>query len=233
MDNLERLNLKIGDKMDITVENGRVYRTVLEDTEGGYLLLSTPLFRGVPVIFHQGQEVGLSFFRQTGRFSVSARVQGFKVEGAVRLIVFDAYGQPIKKQLRNSYRLPCDLKGIIRPTINGPFPLNYTQEDYDVEIDARLLDIGEMGLGLVCKTRFETGDRAYVRVYLEWPAPGAEPCSFFAEVMRCEIYERNTNMFRCGMQFIGLDEDTRKHISRFVLVRQQQMLRQQRLVEGE
>lgn len=234
MDVLERLKLNIGERVDIVVENGRVYRTAVEDTEGDELLvMPTPFYRGIPVIFRQGDEVSLNYFRDTGRYAVTALVAGFKTEGNLRMILFRPRGEVRRQQLRASYRLGVDLRGVLRDNMAGPFPFKPTPDDDEVEIQVQILDISETGLAFKSATRLEVGERIYVRIHLDWPSADAQPIEGTVQVRRCALMDDKRDIYRVGTEFVGLDNDTRKHIARFVLTRQQQILKQKRLVEGE
>ena len=234
MNVLERLKLKIGDRMDITLPSGRSFKSMIEDlSEEGYILLSTPLYRGIPIVLHLRQEVGLNFFREVGRYSFSGRVMGFRMDGEVRLIAFMPLSQPVRHQLRASFRLPAVLVAIIRENRFGPFPLHHSPDDEEEEETVKTIDISETGLAFKTKTEYLAGDRLYLRVTLGWPQADSPPIEAFALVRRVEALDMTSRVRQIGVEFINLDEDTRRLLSRYVIATQQQRLKQQRLVEGE
>lgn len=78
----------------------------------------------------------------------------------------------------------------------------------------QILDISESGLLLASSHRLEVGRRAQLRTRL-----GTEPVALTVEVRRVANGNRQgQGMFRLGVEFVGVDEETRRRIERFLKV---------------
>lgn len=226
MDVIDILQLNIGEAISIAVKAGRVYKSTLQDAAGRYLMLSAPTYKGIPVIFRKGDIVALTYFRDTGRTAVDARVVGFKLDGNVRCVIFEPYGVPRKEQLRDSFRLEglrlrCAV--LREDTSQQSAPLAGISW-----LPGSIVDISESGLCISSRIKYLQGENVTVRAWLQWPAGSSPPFGLRAEIRRSEAVETGAGGFITGARFLDRDEATRRNISKFVLMRQQEMLRQSR-----
>jgi c-di-GMP-binding flagellar brake protein YcgR len=234
------LRLKIGERLDVRVENGRVYRSRLDDAHSWYLILDPPFYKGIPVIFHQNQQVTLSFYRESGRFSVDALMRRFRQTGNLRQLVFEPYGEPRRDPLRSTYRVPTDINALIRQDQGAAFtpipaaaPPWEEIEPEDGDERTTLMDVSEGGLSFRTFSRWSMGDKLFVRAYFEFPEPGSPPVDFHAEVRRVQMLDAERELFQVGARYVEIEEEIRRYVSRYVFIRQQKRLKQQRLVEGD
>lgn len=220
--------IRIGDKVDVFLGRGRAYRTMLEDIDSsGNLLISTPLYRGIPVIMHKGQEVELYYFREDGRYCINTTVVDFILNDQIKLILLRADSEPKKQQRRESYRLAAFLETIIRDYASGDFPLKPDKDDMLEQEYVFSENISETGVALRTKQVRQKGDKVYLRIYLKWPEEDSLPIDVMGEIRQVELLNHTKQIYRIGIMFLKLPEETRRHIARYVLARQQQLLKLQ------
>jgi c-di-GMP-binding flagellar brake protein YcgR len=79
-------------------------------------------------------------------------------------------------------------------------------------LTVQLLDISETGVLLSSSQRLTVGQRAQLRTRI-----GSEPMTLNVEVRRVSDATRHSRgPFRVGAQFVGLDDETQRKISRFL-----------------
>ena len=217
----------IGEKVDLYLGHGPTYRTQLEDIDGlGLLLISQPLYRGIPIVLRLGQQVEMYYFRPNGRFCIDVEMEGVVTTDQVRLIALRRISEPRKQQRRESFRLMTLLEAVLRPVSAGPFPARRTNEDDLVERTVTTENISETGVSVwSVKIAYDMGEKLYIRLYLPWPDEEAEPLELRCEVRRCELEDPVTLTYGVGLMFMDCPEETRQLIARYVLVKQQEQLR--------
>ena len=74
--------IEIGDKVDIVTQSGQVYRTMIEDqVNNGPFLASVPNKKGTYMFVHQGDDIYLVFYRETGRYIAQMKVVALEKRG--------------------------------------------------------------------------------------------------------------------------------------------------------
>ena len=220
-----KLKLKIGERVDISLDSPVTYRTLVEDLhEDGTIIISAPLIRNIPLIAHREQVVRLHFYRDNGRFIQQTKVNGFMVEGNVRLIILEPLDEPLKQQRREAYRLKTRRNVMFKHYKNGPFePQNKEYTNYD-EVPSVTEDISETGICLRCEEVFEEGDKIYLKVFLDWPNKGEKPLIMAGQIRQFKKVE-NKKYAYAGIEFFDMPDELRRQIARYVLAQQQKMLR--------
>ena len=221
MDILETYGLRLGLRVEIAMEDGPTYQSMVEDVrDGRFLSLSSPIHKGQPVALHRGDEVQLCHVQRDHRLSFAARIVGFYREGHVRFVLFEPRGGLQKAQLRGAYRLKSRF---------GCAALVPAEEEAqaDTEELVSTADISTTGLGFYTTRRYEPGDSLILRVALTLPE-GMEHLELTATVRRRLLQNPQTGIYLIGVEFAGLDNQTAKKVYRYVLTTQQIWLRQGR-----
>ena len=228
--------LYIGDKIDLTYNGRRFYKTVIGDmNDNGLILVSPATYRGITMQLQMLAEVYLVFYRESGRYSIQVRVVGFEDVDSVRYTILEQLTEPEKNQRREFYRLPDSVETLMYEYIDG---IEYTiegVEDVDEAVQlatARTKDISAMGTALVSKWECRMGERYLLKMKLKGQRDKTLPFMVCAEVRRAEVsYE--SGIFDVGMRFIGLSKEQSDYLSKYILTQQQKKIAQKKLVEGE
>lgn len=233
-------NFKVGDKIDMLLGAPPYYRTVIDDIIGETtVVVPIPTYRGITVAIHRDQDLQMFYYRPNGRFCVDARVTELHLDSDIRTAELVILSPPRKEQRRASYRVPARIKTVVclPPPPDGFFTeglfAGYIRQldDEQKEI-AYTKGISETGVSIVMGTSYEPGDNILLEIYLPLSANHEAPFSIMSEVRRCH-YDEVRKTYQVGLQFLDISEKTRTILSRYILTRQQQLLRQQRLIEGE
>ena len=229
--------LGIGDNVDLYTGKGVPYRTKLEDTtEEGHLVVSTPLYRGIPIVLLRGQRIQMYFYRETGRFCVEVKVHGFDVSGLVKMIHLEVVSEVSKQQRRGAFRLRKKVDVEIRHINDGPFPEQSGVPDSDkvVHIRGTTDDISETGAGIRMRTMFEEGERFYLKFWLDTEQFRVQPFMLLCEVMQHErMVTVDGTVFRVGVQFMNNTAETRTVLAKYIIDEQLRVIKKQRLMEDQ
>lgn len=232
---MSRLKVTIGEKVDVSTGAGQVYRTLLEDiTSDGHLVISAPIFRGIPVILHKDQEIVLYFYRDNGRFGLDARVEGFTLDQNLRLISLLPTSAPRKQQRRESYRLQATLEAMIRPFTGGSIITDDFLKDDETKWEKVLTNnISETGFSVNTLTDYARNDQIYIKLFLCKVGEKVPPVELIGAIRQRETVDFATEKYRIGVEFITLTDDVRRQIARFLLLRQQEYIRAEANRDGE
>jgi len=226
----------VGDKVDMVVEQGRVFRTMIEDTTGnGLFLVGVPSRGGIPVPIKADDEVQLLFFRESGVFITLMGVVGFEKKGEVRYAWLVQKTKPERTQRRDAFRVESMLGVLVNEYREGMEKKlsrrGYTDETALLEA-ASCKDISVTGVAIRTRRKYETGERYFLKLFFDEPQKKTLPFSACAEVTRLSLgIESSFNTV--GMHFFGLSESDSETLSRFVFERQRELIKQKRLVEEE
>jgi hypothetical protein len=235
--------LVVGDKVDLIIPAGQVYRAMIEDRlDNGPFLIGVPSNKGVPMPVYQDDDIYIVFYRETGRYIAQMRVVALERRGSVRYMWLLQKTKAQKNQRREAYRLPVSFEVQI-------FEYNDEQEHgiigkKDEEAQAVALeavnsrDISVTGISILTKKLYILEERYMLSMYINI-APVAiraratsdriPPLQVTATVKRCTPWRTN-NMFNTGMQFFGVTRSTNESISRYVLTEQQKQIKKRRLI---
>jgi len=233
-------DLVVGDIVDLTSrDDGIPFRTKIEDMKGGRLFAaSVPSSGGSQMMIHMDDELQLTFYRETGRYTVRIKVVGFDRRGDERIVLFTQLSEPERDQRRMYFRLPVSLN------VNLCDYLDHDEDDLPVlehinEAQIVMLesvgtkDLSITGIAVMAKNDYEMGRKFVLK--LDFDAKNrkdAKPFIIYAEIMRKD-YDHRTNSYRLGMHFFGQTQSMSEFLAKYVLKQQTIQIRQRRLVEGE
>lgn len=237
----------VGDKVDLVVETGHVYRAMIEDRiENGPFLLAVPSLKGIPMMVHQDDDIYLVFYRESGRYIAQMKVIGFEKRGAVRYMWLLQKTLAQKNQRREAYRLPVSFSVSIykyNETAYPDFSDSMPVEDADSEARAVALetanskDLSVTGIALITRTQYTLKEEYTIVMQLKSSSATARaskdagkkaPLRLTAAVRRC-IPWRVSGKFNTGMQFMNVPQSTSEEIAKFVLTEQQRQIKMRRL----
>ena len=225
----------IGDKIDLTIDGRRFYKTIIGDIyDNGLILVSPAINKGVPMQLQILSEIYLVFYRDSGRYAMLMRVVGFEEKDEVRYSILEQLSEPEKNQRREFYRLPDSAETLlyeyiegIEQTLSGK---EYVEEAYELAT-ARTKDISVMGTALVSKWECRMGEKYLLKILLRGQRDKTQPFFVCAEVRRAELsYE--SGIYNVGMRFIGLSKEQTDYLNKYILTQQQRKIAQKKLVEG-
>ena len=228
----------VGDNVDlISSDNGIPYRTVIEEIQrGGLLCMVVPSSGGFPMLIHVDEEILLAFYRESGRYTVRARVVAFDKRDELRFVYLVQLSEPVKDQRRKYYRLPVSLNAILCEYIDNIEDFIPKHEELAEAVALEIAgtkDLSITGIALVTKHGYRPSEKYILKLFFEHkPREKATPFVICAEVMRSE-HELKSNLYRVGMRFFGQTQSMSEYLARYVLKQQQRQIVQRRLVEGE
>jgi len=220
--------LKTGEKIGISLDGEHFYPTMLEDiTEDKHLIVSVPLYRGIPIILKVGQQVQLFFFRENGRFCIDVQVEEIIMHGPLRLISLLPLSEPSRQQRRNAFRLRIGLSALIR-SFNGntiptdPFALNEELTPWEEVLTNNL---SEAGVSLNSVVSRKIGDCLHIKITLDHAPDHLEQIELLGIIRHFQPIDYSGKQFRLGVKFLPYSENLRRIVARFVLNKQQQIIR--------
>jgi c-di-GMP-binding flagellar brake protein YcgR len=248
---LKKDDIRPGDRVDLLIRAGTEYRTLVEDIDqSGNIVVTVPTYKGTSVVLRKKQALTMSYYRDNGKYSLSARVTGYRSSGDRRLIVLERTSDIVKQQRRGYYRLPVVLRTEVRrlsvalPTELHRLPdtLPMMMDDvmtYEEAVDAldtytvgeetvTSRDISISGISVKSRTEFSIGDKLVIKVHLDWPNVTEPPISAVVEVRRVE-FDDATGMYFVGLEFTGAFAK-RDIITKFIYEQQQKRIRQEKLI---
>ncbi|MDR2356603.1 MAG: PilZ domain-containing protein [Oscillospiraceae bacterium] len=249
----KRHDIVPGDRVDLQYKNSPEYRALVEEAgKKGNIVVTSPTYRGVPVVFHRDQILRLSFYRDNGKYSMDVKVRGFSMSNEIRLVELECVSDVTKVQRRGYYRLPVVLRTEVRrlpvalPTELHRLPevlpmlddvMSYEEavdalEEYAVdEENSTTRDISISGISVKSKTNFVIGDKLVIKVHLGWPDATEPPIAAVVEVRRVE-YDPTGGIYNVGLEFAGAFAK-RDVITRYIYEQQQKRIRQEKLIKDE
>jgi len=242
-------SLEIGERVGVSLDGTHVYPTLLEDiSEDAHLVISVPLYRGIPLIMRVEQEFLFYFFRENGRYSFDARVEEIIMRGPLRLISLIPVSEPRKQQRRNSFRLHIGLPALTRPA-GSDNQLNPRLLEDDVTPWEEVLtnNISETGVSLNTAAPYNIGDYLQLKIQFEqipdsskapvrrsaFPPPAhvtqdpdtIKNLDLVAIVRQADSIEYMGTIYRLGAEFLPYPEKQRRFVAKFVMNKQRQLLR--------
>ena len=230
----------VGDIVDLTSrDDGIPFRTKIEDFKGGRLYsASVPSSGGKQMMVHMDDELYLTFYRETGRYTVRIKVVGFDRSGDVRILLFTQLSQPEKDQRRMYFRLPVSLNVSLCEYLDNEMDdLPVLEEINEAQIvmleTVGSKDLSITGISVMAKNDYEMGKRFVLKLdFGDKRRKDEKPFIIYAEIMRKE-YDYRANSYRLGMHFFGQTQMMSEFLAKYVLKEQTIQIRQRRLVEGE
>ena len=230
------LVLVIGDKLDVTTDGRRFFKTYIGDIyPNGLVLIGTPIYRRTQMELHIMDEIYLVFYRESGRYITQMRVVDFQIKDDVKYALLEQLMIPEKDQRREVYRLPTGVETLLCEYTDG-MELTLSLRDDIVEADvlteARTRDISVTGTALVSKRECNLGERYLLKMYFDGNRGKKPPFLVCGTVMRSERSLKG-DTYEIGMKFFGLTKSKSEFLTKYVLRQQQQMIVKRRLIEGE
>ncbi|MCL1905427.1 MAG: flagellar brake protein [Clostridiales bacterium] len=221
-------SLKIGERIGISLDGEIIYPTLLEDiTEDNHLIISVPLYRGIPIIMKVEQHVQFFFFRDNGRFCIDVQVEEIIMRGPLRLISLLQLTEPHKQQRRESFRLRIGLSALIRPFSGKQFPPDpfFVEEDMAPWEEVLTNNLSETGLSFNSIIEHKSGDYLHLKVTLDHSPEHMEQIELLGLVRQSQAIDYLGRQYRLGVEFLPYSENLRQLIAKFVLKKQQQVIR--------
>ena len=232
----------VGDRVDLVVQMGQVYRAMIEDRiDNGPFLVGIPSRKGVYMPVEQEDDIYLVFYRETGRYIAQMKVVALEKSGEIRYMWLLQKTVAQKNQRREAYRLPVDFDVKIYAFMEDvEHGLSYEPDEVKAvameSVSSR--DISVTGISMLTKKEYEMEERYILSMKID-KAPaivrsrpgtgGVPPLILTATVKRC-IPWRSSNMFNTGMQFFGITKNMSESIARYVLAEQQKQIKRRRLI---
>ena len=220
--------LRIGEKIAISLDGEVLYPTLLEDmTEEGQLVISVPLYRGIPIIMKVEQHVQFYFFRENGRLCVDVQVEEIIMRGPLRLITLLPLSEPHRQQRRNSFRLRIGLSALIRPFSGNTFPADpfLLEENLTPWEEVLTNNLSETGVSVNSIISHKTGDCLHLKITLDHAPDHMEQLELLGVVRQVQVLEYLGTQYRLGVEFLPYSDKLRRLIAKFVLKKQQQVIR--------
>ena len=229
-------NLVVGDKIDLTRDRRRFFKTTIWDaSDKGLILIGAPVYRGVQMQLELHEEVILVYYRDTGRYVTKMKVVGFRDKDDIRYTLLEQLTQPEKNQRREYYRLHISAPVQLFEYTEGVEAILSAREgvkDANLFADAKMKDISVSGIALVTKWGCKENENYLLKLVLQALENKQWPLTICAKVMRTgQSQEGGTNVV--GMRFFGLTKEKRDFLSKYIMTQQQKMIVQVKLVEGE
>lgn len=226
----------VGDKIELVIEKGRPYKTMIEDMTGnGLYLVGIPSYGGVPMLLHAGDSVLMAFFRESGRYVTRMKVAGLEKRGEIRYAWLTQESKPRHLQRRDAYRLPENLKVIIceyTEKMEEKLPILQSVSGTDVLETVSSRDISVSGISLVVKREYKIGEKSLLKLYFRGQQDGSQLFIVCAEVVRL-IPEHKKGLYCVGMRFFGQTGNMNENLARYVLNRQQIQIKKRKLMESD
>ena len=231
---MAELRANQGEKIDLYLGRGPYYRTMVDELPDDRTIIAPlPMYRGIPIILSQNQEIKMYFYRSNGRYIQNVKVIGFALEGNVRLVRLLELGPAEKQQRRDTFRVTTMLRAILRPYEFGEFPYKVTAKEEELMEEVPTFNISATGIAVRTSQDFIVGDRVYIRVFLTWPQQAPEQIDVMGEVRQVMSIEQEMRVRQLGMMFLDISEETSGRIEKFVIIEQQRKAKQKKLVMDE
>ena len=229
-------DILVGDKIDITTDRRRFYKSSVGDVyENGFYLIGPPIYRGYQMSLQLFDELYVVFYRQSGRYITRMRVVDFQTKGELRYSILQQLTVPEKNQRREFYRLNASAEAKLYEYTDGiEMALAFRNELKDAKpfAEARMRDISVSGVALLTKWECSVHEKYVLMLVLNEDKNKPMPFFISAQVVRAEPTDEN-GVFDVGMQFFGLTKDKKDFLSKYIITQQQKKIMQIRLIEGE
>jgi hypothetical protein len=233
----------VGDRVDLVVQMGQVYRAMIEDRiDNGPFLLGIPSNKGIPMHVEQDDDIYLVFYRESGRYVAQMSVVALEKRGTIRYMWLLQKTKAQQNQRRGAFRLPVSF---------GVRIYEYSEEMekglLSKEEEAGLIsleainsrDISVTGISLLTKKPYELEEKYILSMQLDMTPASVRSrqtglkipeTQMTATVKRC-IPWRTGKMFNTGMHFFGMTRSMSENLARYVMTEQQRQIKKRRLYD--
>lgn len=206
---------RIQQKVDLQILAGphaATYSTVVDDLDSTGITVVHPLLGGRPVPLERGDTVRVEYAQSgSARIAFASTVEA--VHRTPYPVIRLAHPDPIRIarfQQRSFYRLPIAMAVRYREVPDPGLPLKQGES----------VDLSASGMQVVLPDVLEGGDRLEIAFTLD-----GRPYQVEAEVVRL-VRSLGPFRFIYGLRFLGIDEQQRQAILRFIFAQQREMRRQ-------
>ena len=230
--------LAAGDKVELfAADDERAFKTVVwEVFFDGAVLVALPVYGSIPMLIHEGDEISLVYFRESGRYTVQTRAAGFLKKDEVTYARLVRLSEPIKSQRREFFRLPVRLDVAVCKCSDDGINIIAGVSRHDiaevVELEtAETKDLSVTGVAIESKKEYKSGEKYLLQISLSDISKEVKPIEVHAEVVR-KSYDHDRKKYMIGMRFYDQAAGTSEFLAKYVLARQQKQIMRKRLVEG-
>lgn len=223
--------IRIGEKVQIGLEgHPQPYPTLLEDIlDDGRFIVSSPMYRGIPLPVHEGQEVQFYFYREDGRYCIFSKIDEIFMHNELRLLRLMPLSEPIKQQRRESFRLPISLGARICSFDEEAVQAAKRKEQEDANWETTIThNISETGVSIKSRQEYKVGDMVTIWMKIEDGAIN-EQMNLMGIVRQAEkLDSTKEHAYRLGIEFMPYEEAKRRSIAQFILKKQRLILKMKR-----
>jgi c-di-GMP-binding flagellar brake protein YcgR len=102
------IDITLGERLDVVIGERKCVSNLQDITQDGNMVLSQPMFRGVPMPIADGEPLHVVYYRPGGMFTFAAAViRHFRTETGLELLELQPRGAVSKYQRRDDVRLNC------------------------------------------------------------------------------------------------------------------------------
>ena len=232
----EGVEITAGDKIELSDENNRVYKTVVwEVMSDGSILVTTPSYRGIPASLHAGEEFVMAFFRESGVYKALVRATGMLTSNNVRFARLVRISDIERSQRREYYRLPIRLKADVCEYAEGMTEdsATFLEAVETIALEStETKDLSVTGVSITMKREYRIGEKYMLKLQMDEHGEKGLPLIAYVEVVRITMDEDNRAK-QVGMRFFEQKRSTGDFLAKYVLARQQRLVMRKRLVEED
>jgi hypothetical protein len=222
----------VGDIVDLArADDKTLYSTKIVDIyDSGLLVAGVPNSGGLEMTVYRNDELQLTFYRETGKFTVHVSVVDFSGNFGLRQMTLRQISEPVRHQMRTRFRLPvsinvalCEYWGDFED--NLPDSAQITDAEIIVLETVSTKDISITGISVLTKNEYELGKKLILALYLGDMAGADEnPLLICAEVKRVNLNQRSKT-YRLGLNFFDQTKNMGKRLSTYLVEQERKMLR--------
>lgn len=202
--------VKIGEVLEIALDEGSTRTKLLEILEGGEFVVFQPTFKGLLVWSDFDQVLSFTFSRSDGVFTFDAQMKKTFVKEDLRVCRFKQVTPVKKHQRRHAYRLPIVLKTLIECVDEEQ--IEETRQVYK----GKTVNLSEKSVQLTCFDSLPEDTLVSATIYLN-------ECSSImlrAKVFRCSESKEENGPYDIVLLFVDCTERDLVNLRRFILRQQ-------------
>ena len=220
--------LVVGDKVEMFEDERRVYKTVIWDVlREGVFVVALPSLRGMQMLLHEGDELFLAFYRESGRYINRVVVAEIIKKDEVRYAKLEQVSDTVKSQRRDYFRVALRAKVEIceyTDEIAAVLPQFLEIAETNTLEIAETRDISTAGVAIMVKREYRPGERCLLKISFDGLWEKSPLLTIFAEVVQT-LPEPKNNMNQVGLSFINPTRQMSKLITEFVQDQQRRQIK--------
>ena len=224
----------LGDKVELILDDDRVFTTKVEDLTGtGLFLVAVPTLEAMPAHLYMNDKIIVGFYRHAGRFVTTMEVVAFEKQKEVQYVWLMQLTQPFKQQRRDAYRLPIDIKVHVCEYVEEmekALPLYGAADGGTIIEKINSIDLSITGIALRSSRSYESGEIYQLKIFFADRPGDTRPFLVCSEVMRC-LPTRESKVSKIGMRYYGASRSRGDILSKYVFTQQQKLIKQRKLVD--